>query len=357
MSKHVSIDALKGSTALSPSSRAGALAQYTRDNFQTFDQATIDSAGAFLVGELERLDPMIHMPLVATTWTRDIDLRTDVQIGDESCSFTRSTFGMTGTPSPSGINWASKDQTAIPRTQLDIGKFQTPLGLMTYEVAYTIPELKSAELTGRPIDSQMLTGMNLKHQMDIDQLVYVGDTTVGTTGLVNSDSTITNVANVAAGAGGGLTWGSKSPDEILADVNELLISVWAATGYSVPPNKLLIAPGPYGYITSQPITIGGVGAGMETIYSFLMRKNVMTAEKGVDLDIKAVKWLQGSYRSVATDRMFAYIQQTQYVRFPMVPLQPVQPQPRGIWIAVPYYGKAGAVEWVYTEVAAARDGI
>jgi hypothetical protein len=193
--------------------------------------------------------------------------------------------------------------------------------------------------------------------MDIDQLVYAGDTNVGSTGLLNSDTVITNVSNVAAGAASGLTWATKSPDEILADVNELLLSVWAATGYSVPPNKLLIAPAPYGYITSQPITIGGVGAGMETIYSFLMRKNVMTAEKGVDLNIKAVKWLDHTYRNVATDRMFAYIQETQYVRFPLVPLQPILPQPRGIWIAVPYYGRAGAVEWVYTEVAGARDGI
>ena len=347
--KTVRKNELKGSTALSG---------YVADSFQTFDQATIDSAGAFLVGELERLDPMIHEPLVAYTWSRDIDLRTDVQIGDESCSFTRSTFGMGGTPA-NGVNWASKDQTAIPRTTIDIGKFVSPLDLLTYEVAYTIPELKSAELTGRPIDSQMLTGMNLKHQMDMDQLVYIGDSNVsGSTGLVNSDTVITNVANVATGAGGGLTWASKSPEEILADVNELLVSVWAATGYAEPPTKLLIAPGPFGYITSQVLSIGGVGAGVETIYSFLQRKNVMTAEKGIELDIKAVKWLDHTYRGVSTDRMFAYNQQYKYVRFPMVPLQPVQPQPRGIWIAVPYYGRAAhGPEWVYTEVAGARDGI
>ena len=49
---------------------------YLRDGMATYDQATIDSAGAFLIGELERLDPMIHEPLVSVTWMRDIDLRT-----------------------------------------------------------------------------------------------------------------------------------------------------------------------------------------------------------------------------------------------------------------------------------------
>jgi hypothetical protein len=44
----------------------------------TYDRMTIDSTGAFLVGELERLDQKLHEPLVAVTWGRDIDLREDV---------------------------------------------------------------------------------------------------------------------------------------------------------------------------------------------------------------------------------------------------------------------------------------
>ncbi len=30
----------------------------------TFDQATVDSSGAFLIGELERLDQTLNLPLV-----------------------------------------------------------------------------------------------------------------------------------------------------------------------------------------------------------------------------------------------------------------------------------------------------
>ena len=50
----------------------------TNDAFATYDQATVDSTGAFLVNELERLDPMMHEPLASVTWQRDIDLREDV---------------------------------------------------------------------------------------------------------------------------------------------------------------------------------------------------------------------------------------------------------------------------------------
>ena len=41
----------------------------------TFDQATVDGTGAFLVHELERLDQTLNLPLVNFTWSRDIQLR------------------------------------------------------------------------------------------------------------------------------------------------------------------------------------------------------------------------------------------------------------------------------------------
>ena len=53
---------------------------YTRDAF-TFDQMTVDSTGAFLVSELERMDQTMHEPLLITTWSRDMPLREDVSIG------------------------------------------------------------------------------------------------------------------------------------------------------------------------------------------------------------------------------------------------------------------------------------
>jgi len=330
------------------------------DEFATYDRATMDSAGAFLVGELERLDPMIHEPLVSVTWDRDIDLRTDVQMGDEQSSYTTSTFASTGGVTPSGISWAGKETTTLPRTNVDIAKIVNPLTLWAEQVSYSLPELMSAQLLGRPIDTQMLAGLNLKHQMDTDQMVYIGDTVLGKTGLLNH-TLVTNVANVAAGsaAGGPLQWINKTPDEIKADVNELLVSVWAASGFKAPPNKLLLPPIPFGYLTT---TLVGNAAG-DSILKWLRENNVMTAQYNIDLDILPVKWLDkaninGPGGAAATyDRMVAYTQKSDYVRYPLVPLQPMQPQYRGIWIDVPYFGRLGCVEVVYPETMGARDGV
>lgn len=327
--------------------------RFVMDEFATYDQAAYDSAGAFLVGELERLDPMIHEPLVSVTWADDIDLRTDVQMGDEQSSYTVSTFGSVGGPTPSGISWAGKSTTTLPRVTVDIGKKVNDLTLWSEEVSYTVPELESARLTGRPIDTQMLAGLNLKHQMDTDQMVYVGDETIGATGLVNH-TLVTNVSNVANGAAGTPQWITKTPDEIKADVNELLVSVWAASGYKAPPDKVLLSPETFGYISTTNVS----AAGDKSILSYIQENNVFTAQYGRKIDIQPRKWLDKDILPGATyDRMAAYSQRPEYVRFPMVPLQGMAPQYRGIWINVPYYGRLGRVETVYPETIGYRDGI
>ncbi|MFX8624401.1 major capsid family protein, partial [Acinetobacter baumannii] len=89
------------------------------------------------------------------------------------------------------------------RINVDIDKKVNPLTLWTETVSYTITELLSAQQLGRPIDSQMLAGLNLKHQMDVDQMVYVGDPSISATGLINA-ALVGNTGNVAAGAANSL---------------------------------------------------------------------------------------------------------------------------------------------------------
>lgn len=328
--------------------------RYVKDNFVTLDRATQDAAGAFLVSELERLDPTIHEPLVSVTWHRDIDLRTDVTMGDHTSSFTVSSFASVGGAAPSGISWASLAATGRPRSVVAIGKpVVTPLTPWAEELAYSVFDLASAQQLGRPIDTQQLAGLNLKHQMDIDQMVYVGDTSIGATGLLNS-TLVTNTGNVANGASTSPLWSTKTPDEILADINELLVSVWASSGYKAPPSKLGIAPLPFGYISTVKVS----NAGNETILSYLKTRNILTATTGAELDIVPMKWLdKANYPNTSADRMAAYSQNKDYVRFPMVPLVQTPVQYEGVYIKAPYYGKLGQVEVVYPETIGVRAGI
>ncbi|CAD5276722.1 conserved hypothetical protein [Bosea sp. 62] len=317
----------------------------------TFDRATIDSAGAFVIGELERLDQTLHEPLVSFSWSRDIDLRSDVSIADEVSSFTNSTFAAIGGLTPTGKAWIGKDASAIASLALDIGKTANPLNLWAMQLGWTIPELESAQQVGRPVDSQKYSGMVLKHNMDIDEQVYIGDTDLGFTGLVNSG--LITPSNVPSdGTGSSPLWANKSPTQILRDVNDTLTAAWQATGFAQVPTKLLLPPLKFAYINGQLVS----SAADKSILTYLRENSLTMAQTGRPLDIQPVKWLTGRGAG-ATDRMVAYTQAENYVRFPMVPLQRTPLEYRDLRQLVTYFGRLGVVEFVYPETVAYRDGI
>jgi hypothetical protein len=336
--------------------RSNAPRRMTGDGLMTFDRATqltIDSTGAFLIGELERLDQTLHDPLVAITWPRDMPLREDVQLADEWSSFTNSSFAAPGGINPNGINWISKDANAVSGIILDIDKTAHPLNLWGMEVKWTIPELQSASKAGRPVDDQKYQGMKLKHQMDGDNITYIGDqVNYMYPGLCNATSVVPTTGNVANGAGGSPLWTTKTPDEIVADVNALETAVWAASGYAVVPGKLLLAPNDFSYIVTQKVS----SAGNISILAYIKANSLTNANLGRELDIQPCKWLVG-LGAGGTNRMTVYTQDKDRVRFPLVPLQRTPLENRSIWQITTYFGRFGQVEFVYPECVGYADGM
>lgn len=325
--------------------------------YTTHDGRTVDSAGAFLVHELERLDPTLHMPLASVTWGRDIDLREDVSLSDDSASYTNSSFAAPGGITPTGINWSGKNTTAIAGIAVDISKTAQPLILWEMELKYSIPELEAAIKVGRPVDQQKFEGLNLKHQMDIDQVVYIGDSVVGMTGLMNSTAVTASTAS-ATGSGGTTTWATKTPANILADINTLLQNTWAASGYSVIPDRILIPPAQYSLLLSQTVT----NAGNMSILKFLEDNN-LAAQRGGKLSILPVKWAigmgtGGTPQVLGTvDRAIAYSKDPLRTRYPMTQLQKTNVQYVGIYHVTTYYCRLGQAEIIYAETFSYLDGI
>lgn len=351
MTKMLSRAALLGSSSdVDPTRGTRRGRSFTKDAFATFDSYTIDSTGAFLIGELERLDQNLHDPLVAVTWGRDIDLREDVTIADEQSSFTNSTFASPGGINPAGKAWISKDTNLITGVSLDIGKTVNPLYLWGVEIKYTVPELESATKIGRPIDVQKYDAMKLRYQMDLDEMVYIGDTTFNKPGLFNN--TAVTATNVLSGGAGSPLWANKSPDEILADVNTLLTNVWTASGFALMPRELRLPPVMFSYLVSQKVS----SAGNISILEFLKNNSMSNAANGVPLNIQPVKWLTG-LGAGGTNRMVAYTKDRDRVRFPLVPLQRTPLEYRSLYQITTYFGRIGVVEFVYSETVGYSDGI
>jgi len=332
-------------------------------HFRTHDGRTVDSTGAFLVGELERLDMTLHNPLVAVTWGRDIDLRDDVTIADEVSSFTLSTYGSpgslgTGSSIGTGKAWIGKTTDQIANVGVDIAKIPHPLRPWGLEIPYTILELESAAKLGRPIDAQKYAGMQLKHQMDIDEQVYIGDTITGDTGLINN-SLVTSRFNLPAGVSGSTNWTLKTPDEILLDVNYTLSTTWANSGYAVIPSRLLLPPLQFGYISTAKVS----QAGNVSILKYIQENNLLTTSGRGKLEIYPLKWLVGAGlggtlgTSGTVDRLVAYTKEKDRVRYPMTLLQRTPIQYDSIYHKTTYFCRLGVVEVVYPETISYGDGL
>lgn len=318
---------------------------YTRDGLMTFDQATIDSAGVFLVGELERLDQTLHTPLASVTWGRDIDLREDVSIADEVSSFTNSSFASAGGASPNGKSWVGKDANAIQGIALDIGKTPNPLTLWAMQLGWTLPELESAQRLGRPVDQQKFSGMQLKYQMDVDEQVYIGDTGLNVTGLVNNASVSVN--NAVTG-----NWASATPAQILADIQTGEETAWSNAAFAVCPSKLLLPPTSFSLLNSTIVST----AGNISVLEYVKNNSLCNSINGRPLDIQPCKWLTGRGAS-GKNRMVFYTQEKNRVRFPLVPLQRTPLEYRDLRQLTTYFGRLGVVEWVYPETGNYVDGI
>lgn len=313
----------------------------------TYDGYTRDSTGAFYIGELERLDQTIHDPLYSVTWGRDIDVREDITTGDEVSSFTNSSFAAAGGINPTGISWIGKNTNAITGAQLDIGKTPQPLFLWGMELSYTMPELASAMQAGRPIDTQKYDVIKTKHQMDIDQLVYTGDALLNTHGLTNHPA-VTNVSNVTGG-----TWAAAAtPDVILDQMNEMLESVWAASGWAQMPDQVRVPPVQFGKLVSTKVST----AGNISVLRFLQENSLCNTQNGKPLNIQPLKWLVGR-GTAGSQRMFCYTKAYDRVRFPMTPLQRTPLEWRSLYNLTTYWGRLGVIEVVYPETIGYRDGI
>jgi hypothetical protein len=332
-------------------------------NFRTNDGRTVDSTGAFLVGELERLDMTLHNPLVAVTWGRDIQLRDDVTIADEVSSFTLSTYGSpgslgTGSSIGNGKAWIGKTTNQITGVGVDIAKIPHPLRPWGLEIRFTILELESAAKLGRPVDAQKYAGMQLKHQMDIDEQVYIGDTVTGDTGLINN-ALVTSRFNLPAGVSGSTAWAFKTPDEILNDVNYVLTTTWANSGYAVIPSRLLLPPTQFGYISTQKVSL----AGNVSILKYIQENNLLTTSGQGKLEIYPLKWLVGAGlggtigTAGTVDRMVAYTNEKDRVRYPMTLLQRTPIQYDSIYHKTTYFCRMGVVECVYPETLSYGDGL
>lgn len=317
----------------------------------TMDAAGIASGGAFLTSELEKRDPLIRKPLSSITYPRDIN----INVGGgwvDYISATSVSYGVTGGSENGPVAAGGANGLPIVQASVDKGLWKTHVFATALRVMFV--DMQKSNFIGRSLDQLLQDGVRLTYDKHMDANVYVGLSEYGTTGLVNNpDAVETTVANGAAGTA---TWKTKTPAEILADVNSAITAVWTAAEYDTEamPNHILIPYEQYTYIMNTPVT----ALATETILDYIEKNNV-AAKNGGSLYVGAVRWCKGAGTG-QKDRMVVYVNHERYVNVDeLVPLTRAMTQPNATNFCydTAYAANLSEVQVYYHQTIAYFDGI
>lgn len=317
----------------------------------TMDAQAVAAGGAFLISELEKRDPMIRKPLTSVTYPRDIV----VEVGGGWADYVSAMgvgYGITGGSGASPVQAGGSNGLPIVQATYDKGTFKAHAFAVALRVMWQ--DLQRANYVGRSLDQILQDGVRLTYDKHMDQNVYTGIAEYGTTGLVN-DADVTETT-AAAGAATTTAWSTKTPDEILKDVNDAIIAAWGATEYdeSAVPNHILIPYEQYSYLVANKVS----AYADKSILTYLLDNNI-AKQQGKDLFIAGCKWLKAAGTG-ATDRMVVYCNDKRFVKVDeLVPLTRAltQPSATNFCYDTAYAANISEVQIFYPQTMLYVDGI
>lgn len=197
--------------------------------------------------------------------------------------------------------WFHGNANDVPKVELTREKFETSVSMAAIGYGYTLEELGTAQLLGMNLSADKATLSRRIAEEKIDAVGFVGDAAKGLTGLVNS-STPTATTAPADGTGSATTFASKTPDQILRDINGQLTGIFTGTlGAEIADTILL----PYAVLLDLSTRrIDAVN--QTTILEWVERNNIYTRTTGQPLTIRGVFGYLDTAGATSTKRMVAY---------------------------------------------------
>jgi len=233
----------------------------------------------------------------------------------------------------------------IPRVDVQYSDKSAPVvaGAIGYD--YSMDELRKSAYLRRPLDQGRASAAMNVYEEHMNVVGLLGEAESGLTGLYNN-STIP-VANLVGG-----TWSTKTPEEILADVNAQINQIWVQSNFTEMPDTILLPPTQYTLIASTPRS----STSDLTILQYVLMNNI-AKHRGVDLKIMPAFDLGGAGVG-ATDRMLTYTKREDKLVFHIpLPLRFLAPQLEGLDVLIPGEYKYSGVEVRYPKSALYTDGL
>lgn len=345
--KYKNMGTFDAGVVTSPSTGAAA-----SQKFQTMDAAAIANGGAFLQSELEKRDNVIRQPLTSFTYSRDIPVR----VGGgwaEYVSAMNVEYGVAGGSEDGPVHAGGANGIPLVQANFDKGLFKTHIFSIGMRIGFI--DMQRGNMTGRSYESILRDGIRMAYDKHMDANTYVGIKKYGSTGLINNPN-VTIMSAATTGTGSSTTFKSKTPDQILQDINDAILAVWEAAEYdrSAIPNHILMPYEQFNYLATTRVS----ELAEKTILTFLSENNV-AKQNGSDLYIGATSWCKGA-GSGETDRMVVYINEERYAAMDeLAPLNRAMTQPNATNVCydTAYLANLSEVQMFYENIMRYVDGI
>jgi len=243
-----------------------------------FDAATASSM-AFLNSQLELPDMEIVKPMTSVTHKRDISIK----FGGGYPQFLSAYATNYATTGGNEYGLQGTNNTEIPLTQVSISKglWQAWIWSGGFSISHAdLERLKTAKAIGYPppfsLQEMLEEGVSLTWEKAMDKVTYTG--WEGQPGLVNNPNI---TSSLAPNPGGGTTWATKTPTQIQADINFMLLQTVTNSVYSLEGMAdTILIPWSVNNALLQPMTTGG----FSSILEFVLHNNI-AKQNGIDLKI------------------------------------------------------------------------
>jgi hypothetical protein len=137
----------------------------------------------------------------------------------------------------------------LPRADVAGKETSIPVRSIGISYGYSIDEIQASQLTGMGLDQRRANASRRAVEQTINTVAFFGDAESGLPGFFNN-------ANIPSGnvvnPGGGTAWASKTPDQILFDINDAFADVFELTKMVESANTLLLPPAQWSYISATP---------------------------------------------------------------------------------------------------------
>ena len=201
---------------------------------------------------------------------------------------------------------------------------------------YSYQEIRAAQLNNLPLSLKLAEAARRANDQLVDNLAFYGNPAVGMTGLFNNPNVPTQTVP-ADGTGGNTEWSTKTPDQILRDMNLIVNQIVVQSNDVEMPDTLLLPLEQYTYIASTPRSPNSD----TTILNYFLMNNPFITR------VEALPKLDGQGTG-GVDIMIAYEKNPNKLEM-IIPLPFTQhaPQERNLEFVIPCESRFGGVSIYY----------